>query len=327
MIKNNNKSKLRKLAMRSVKTARMRNAFLLITIVLSVSLFSGIAFGSSGILVNQQKALEKMQHVIYHDITKEQADSLTNVKEISDLVLYKQGKSMEVDNYIIVPYYFVQGSSSIENVKLAAGHYPKNLYEVAVDKQLLEQMGFEPVLGQKLSFTFLDGSAETFTLSGYTDLGTSMNVYSLYLSKTYANEGSQLKNISWNAAVRLSGASQMSRDTFLDAIRNIGKDISIPRHNINENNRFTASITTDWKEIGMTIGSGMGILLVSILVIYSIFYISISDRTRQYGQFRTLGMTKKQVKQMVRMEGTFLWHITDRPSPAEREPCLPSPEP
>lgn len=309
MIKNNNKAKIRKLAIHSVKSDRMRNVFLLITIVLSVALFAGLALGTSGIEVKDQKALAKSQHAIYQNITMEQAKGLSAVESISDLLLYKQGKSMEVENYILIPYYYDQTPTAIDNVKLVEGHYPESKYEVAVDKQLLERMGKSPELGQELKFTFLDGATETFTLSGYMDQGNPTDIYSLCLSEIYASEGSQLRDISWNAAIRIEGASKMSRDTFMETIIDIGDTLGILRQNINENNRFTATIETDWNNIGMTIGIGMIILLISILVIYSIFYISISERTRQYGQFRTLGMTKKQVKQMIRIEGFLLWAI------------------
>ena len=56
----------------------------------------------------------------------------------------------------------------------------------------------------------------------------------------------------------------------------------------------------------MTVLISIAILMVSILVIYSIFYISISERTRQFGQLRTLGMTQKQIKRMIRREGSIL---------------------
>lgn len=39
------------------------------------------------------------------------------------------------------------------------------------------------------------------------------------------------------------------------------------------------------------------------IVIYSIFYISVAENIRSYGQLRTIGTTKKQIKKIVYLEG------------------------
>ena len=42
------------------------------------------------------------------------------------------------------------------------------------------------------------------------------------------------------------------------------------------------------------------------IVIYSIFYISVAENIRSYGQLRTIGTTKKQIKKIVYLEGKKL---------------------
>mgnify|MGYP002224842442 CR=1 FL=1 len=42
------------------------------------------------------------------------------------------------------------------------------------------------------------------------------------------------------------------------------------------------------------------------IVIYSIFYISVASSIRNYGQLRTIGTTKRQIKKMVYREGKLL---------------------
>ena len=42
------------------------------------------------------------------------------------------------------------------------------------------------------------------------------------------------------------------------------------------------------------------------IVIYSIFYISVASNIRNYGQLRTIGTTKRQIKKMVYREGKLL---------------------
>ena len=48
------------------------------------------------------------------------------------------------------------------------------------------------------------------------------------------------------------------------------------------------------------------IVIAGILVIYNIFYISIINSIKEYGQLRTIGMTAKQIQRLVLREGTLL---------------------
>ena len=52
---------------------------------------------------------------------------------------------------------------------------------------------------------------------------------------------------------------------------------------------------------------GAVILLACILVIYGVFYLSVIGRIHQFGQLRTIGMTKKQIKKFISREGGVLY--------------------
>lgn len=295
-----------KLASQSLKASKMRNIFVLIAITLSVSLLSGITFFSNAIEEVERKELSLRQHAIYHDVSLKQISELQQDEQISELVAFKSGKSFEVDNYILLPYYLEQNESSMLPLTISEGNYPTEVNEVLVDKQLLILMGIDAEVGQKITIPFLDGTVEEFKVSGLISSEYETTVFSLFLSNQYAVEGSQLKHIPLDAAIQLKDASKMNSNEFLEILQQIGAKYGIERKHINENNSFVNSLSYNFRELNMIVLIGITILLVSVLVIYSIFYISVSERTRQFGQLRTLGMTKKQIKKMVRMEGTIL---------------------
>ena len=56
----------------------------------------------------------------------------------------------------------------------------------------------------------------------------------------------------------------------------------------------------------MTLLIGAITFIGSGIVIYSIFYISVAENIRSYGQLRTIGTTKKQIKKIVYLEGKKL---------------------
>lgn len=305
-MKNNNKKIPYKLAKESLKASKLRNIFMLITIVLSVSLLSGLAFMSSSIKEIADKELAERQHVIYHQVTEEQIVEIKDNSMVKNSSEFKTGKSFEVDNYILRPYYIEANDAPMAKVDIAQGKYPSKINEVLVDKQLMAYMGLEEKLGEIISVTFLNGTTEEFEVTGFLDSGLKTDVFNLYMSKEYALKGSQLSSLPFDLAVQIVDAEKMGSDEFLQVIRQLGEEYGVERKQVNENNAFVDSLSYDTRELSMIILIGIAILLVSVLVIYSIFYISISERTRQFGQLRTLGMTKKQIKKMVRIEGAVL---------------------
>ena len=306
MFKVKNKKTINFLAKNSLKEYKMRNIFTLIAIILSVTLISGLAFFSSAIQETNRKDLISRQHVIYHEVSYNQIKSIRQNEEILSSKEFKRGKSFEVDDYIMLPYYMEQNESSMLNLNIIHGKYPKEINEVLVYEEMLVKMGVEPRVGETISISFLDGSTEEFTVSGLTKSEGTTDVFPLYLSKEYAINGSQLKAIPFDISAQIVDAEKMSSEEFLTLIRKIGANSGIERKNINENNAFVKSLSYSFRELTMITLISSVILLVSILVVYSIFYISISERTRQFGQLRTIGMTQKQVKRMVRKEGTTL---------------------
>ncbi len=308
MMKNNNGAILRKLTMRSLKSGKMRNSFIIITVALCAALISGLAGFALAMDKKEDRELAMQPHVVYGDLRNEQVEALKSDGNIEDMVRYKQGGSMEVENYEIRPVYFSDEGKMIESMRMniAEGRYPEKPDEAAVSKKYLKRLGIEPVIGAEFSVTWLDGAKETYTVTGLNELEAESQFF-IMLSEEYAEKGSQLKDVSYTAAVRITGATDMDDQTFLDTIRGIGREYGIPRHQIRENSRFVIKISNiKASELLAVLGVSAAILFVSVFVIYSIFYISVTGRIRQFGQLRTIGMTSKQIRKTVRYEGIFL---------------------
>ena len=52
------------------------------------------------------------------------------------------------------------------------------------------------------------------------------------------------------------------------------------------------------------------VIFVSALVIYNIFYLSVTNQVQQFGQLRTIGMTQKQIKTVIRYERKRLCKVS-----------------
>ncbi len=308
MLKNNNGAILRKLTMRSLRAGKMRNIFIIITVALSAALISGLTGFALAMDKKEDRELAVQPHVTYGDLSNEQVEALKNDGSMEDIVRYKQGGSMEAENYEIRPAYFSDEGKIIESMRLniTEGRYPEKPNEAAVSKEYLKKLGIGPVIGAEFSVTWVDGATETYTVTGLNDLESESRFF-IMLSEEYAEKGSQLKDASYTTAARIVGAADMDDQTFLNTIRGIGEEYGIPRYQIRENSSFVIKISnTRASVLFAVIGVGAVILFVSVFVIYSIFYISVTGRIRQFGQLRTIGMTSKQIRKTVRYEGVFL---------------------
>lgn len=104
------------------------------------------------------------------------------------------------------------------------------------------------------------------------------------------------------ALIRINNAEIMNIVEFENTIYDMADKYDIDRKEIYFNSKFLGSLG-DESSFGMTFIYSFFIFGVSIIVIYSIFYLSVSNRVVQIGNLRLIGMTKKQVKSLIRMEG------------------------
>lgn len=304
---NDTRAITKKLAKNSLKSGKMRNILIVLTISLSIALMSGLALYISSMHTANTRQLENLQQVFFYDITEQQCDTLRQDSRISEMRVTKYGKRSEIENYMIWPMYIEQSEGKIQGAEIAEGQYPMAENEVAVDVSYLERIGENLKIGDTVSFSFYDGTQESFVLSGLTDTGSTSDVYPIYFSEQYAEMGSQLKDTLFVAAAQIQDAQSMTADEFLDTIHAIGADCSIDRSSIGENSAFVQSLTFNPKNMLIALCIGLVVLFAGVIVIYSIFYISIINRIQYFGQLRTIGTTGKQIERIVKREGTLLF--------------------
>lgn len=314
---NNNGKSIWKLAVNSVKSSRMRNIFIVLTITLSVSLLMVMALFYAELDTERSRQVAKMQHVIYYGLDREQINDLTKDDRTEYVLGMKKGQSMEVDGKMIQPVCYDKDPAKSGGVKISTvdpvkGRVPEKIDEVMLSDAHCKFLGIKGEPGEKVSFTFLDGTTEEFVISGLFHLEGEQKYFSIIFSPEYGEHGSQLKDMTYDGIVRIQGAADMSQSAFLEEIRTLAADYGIERKNVNENNAFLNTLSggdMQAQQNLLVIGVGIGILFVSVLVIYSVFYLAVVGRIQQFGQLRTIGMTKRQIRRMVRYEGLILCGI------------------
>ena len=145
----------KKLAKNSLKAGKMRNILIVLTILLSVALMSGLALYIASMQTANSRQLESLQQVFFYDITEQQCDTLRQDSRISEMRVTKYGKRSEIKNYVIWPMYIEQSEGNIQSAEISEGQYPMAENEVAVDVSYLERIGENLKIGDTISFSFM----------------------------------------------------------------------------------------------------------------------------------------------------------------------------
>ncbi len=297
-----------KMAAQSLRSSRLHNIFVMITIILASALLSALLMFANGQKQVEKKQLSHRQHASYHELTRKQTEMLKKDPRISFQIQVKTGILTSMDGYDVVPYYISELSDEIQLLELETGTLPASDREVALHGTLLRQMGIEPAPGSRVTFPFYDGSTETFTVSGILKGGDeNTKQFPVLCSAGYARTGSQLKDIPYEVYIKLQDADGLSASECKNIIYAIGADAGISRKYAVPSKTFLDSLSLNGQSVMIYGLLGTVILSACFLVVYGVFYLSVTGRIHQYGQLRTIGMTRKQMKKFVAREGGILF--------------------
>ena len=157
---------VKKYAKHSISQSRVKTFLSVLTIALAVALLSGFALSVIGMETEAKRELLVSSQMLYHNLNDEQMQTLRHDERISDSKIYMQAANTQIENYLVIPVYIEQNNSQIVMDEIVEGQYPIDLYDVAVDKAYLEQLGLPVELGVTITIPFYDGNTENFTVVG-----------------------------------------------------------------------------------------------------------------------------------------------------------------
>ena len=303
---NNNGRIIYRIAGSNLTGKKMYSIFSALSIALSVTFVSAMALFLQGIQTAEKRMLDNMQHVMFTNVSKEQMEEIKGDEMTEMLVPYKTcGESFQQEGVKYGLYYMESRAQGIQTYVPAQGREPEKYNEIVADRGFLEKTGQECQIGGRVSLQVKDAQEE-FVLCGFTDRQYETSVSPAYVSAEYADKSPLMKDIGYTALVRIKEASYMESSAFETTVYQMALDYGIKRENVNINGKFEESLNAGNSRTPAMIFVSLFIAAACALVVYSIFYLSVTSRTRQIGQLQTIGMTQKQIKKMVRREGFLL---------------------
>ena len=308
---NDTSAVVKRISNRSISANKKRNLFTIITIALAAALLLAImlyGFGTSQATINRTKDTAQ---IVFTNIAQEQGDKLYEQDQIDWIGEFTLVSTEQVNNST---FYLQYGNAEMFNAQgmTYSGNIPVSANEIMLQKSFLKELGYGTELGQTISIPLASGQTISFILSGIInvemgDIGSYMGM----VSKEYANQ--QYGGAApLDYYIGLKNAENMSENEATNYANMLAESLNI-------SDAIRISIRSDYfvtMERGL-INSDMYLYLLigavtfvgSGIVIYSIFYISVAENIRNYGQLRTIGTTKKQIKKIVYREGKKLARI------------------
>ncbi|OCN00552.1 hypothetical protein A7X67_17065 [Clostridium sp. W14A] len=304
MFQNNNTAIIKRIAKTTRKTEKRLNVTATVMIVLSVAL----SFAMCLFMLAQERD---------YDLVKQNMPQI-NVLQVSDDMIQKMSQDQafsqvsvnsKIDSYTNIDYsvsiMYMDHSYLNGKGKETEGRMPEAANEVLLDSYYAQRLNVKT--GDTVSLK-VNGQEKEFTVTGLLrdvkKTSSDSRNYMVIVSKEFLNQSS--KPVLYNAGLYLPNGSQLREEEVQQKMEEVQQNYQLSKENLSLNNSVfmkNNSLKSSFSQTGVLLGLTVFIFVAAAIVIYSLFYISVSQKTRQYGQLRAIGTTKKQIKKLVRSIG------------------------
>lgn len=325
MLNVNSRKCIRRLSGRSIKNNRTRNVIAVLAVILTAVMFTTLF--TIGVSIMDAFQLSTMRqvgtsaHAGFKFLTQEQYDIVKDDPEIKDIsynILIGFGENPEFAKKSVEIRYTEEKNAEWGFTVPTTGTLPQNRLDIATSTEVLDMLGLPHELGVQVPLEFTGAGGikynETFTLCGFWEQDAVSPVCQAFLSREYSDEvapvwqetasaeegnwwmsGSINPNIWFASSWDIEGQVES-----LKARCGFGEDVNAGV------NWAYASSEVDFTTVAMLAGILLLITFSGYMIIYNIFYISVSKDIRFYGLLKTIGTTNRQLKKLVRRQALLL---------------------
>lgn len=303
---------VKKLANRSMKADKRSKVFLLLTIAVSVCMVFSIILISTGTQEEFKNTQRNKAQIGILGVTDEQTALLRQSADISWVGEYSDIGLFYVDDKTITVAYGNEDYFLKQEEKTLQGGVPQKENEIMLPQNYIDFLGKVYEVGDIISLDVTGtGQEAEYMLSGILDDTKESNGYFIYISKELARSLSG-DTFQVTAYTRLN-TDTISSSGILDFASKAIQNTGIVKDQINLTEYF--AVMTGVIKSGLSIPIPLLAALTAVLaatIVYGVFYTKIVKNVQMFGQLRTIGMTRKQIKRMARKEGR-LYALTGIP--------------
>lgn len=267
-------------------------------------------------------------HALFQDVNQETVNALSVHNDISTFGLRSDIGFLVVENekyknVDVAMMYLDENGAMLYKQELSSGQYPQKENEIAITRSALELMKLNGDLGDTISIPYqiwrvgsLDYTQEKeFVITGLIEDEISeeaaLTTSVVYVSKEFMESELPKEEIRYRFLFQIAGKENATTDDVEYVIQNIAEQFLIDENFIDINTAYLGANYVDPAILEITIVIMAIVVFAGIITIYSIYYVSMSQRVQEFGKLKAIGASKRQMKQIVLQEGMFvaLWAV------------------
>lgn len=328
-----NRKCIRKLSWRSLWASRKRNIIAIIAIALTAllftSLFTIVMSINSSYEMYTFRQVGGYCHGTFKEVTEAQIENISahsNVKAAGKRITIGYMDSGIFAKAPAEVSFMDDNCTEWSFAEPTTGHKPQGRNEITMDTHALKLLGVEPEVGAEIELTYTVGAlsempyekTNTFTLAGWWEYDDISPVHYINISEEYAKEieaeamskGLEPFRIDLNVMM----ASSMN---IRDQMEQVDLDLGYSWDETGEGE--LVRIGVNWGYTSSQLGESMDattlvaiiaflalVIFTGYLIIYNIFQISVTGDIRFYGLLKTIGVTPRQLRRIIRQQALFL---------------------
>lgn len=313
-----------KLSEKNLKQNRGRSILTAISIVLTTALLAVIGLSCNGLLKANKANNSELYgdfHGAFTNVSEEKRQEISVRGEIEKAGTMANAATVNLGKASGVLAYYDQKARSMSNLEMTAkSRIPVEENEIMAQKTFFKKLGLKkPKIGDSVTVPYRIGGEgkvlkKAFVITGFlpdNEMNDLKQAYGAVVSKKFYEKAVPENRRSYTVCFKMKNDQKMTEIEMENSIQDLGKDLSIPERNISLNKIFIMWDTDPGMET-VAVGAFVAaiVILFSIVVIYNIFYVGMVHKVQEYGKLRAIGMTRKQMKQMIFREGMILSGIS-----------------
>ena len=328
-----NRKCIRKLSWRSLWASRKRNIIAIIAIALTAllftSLFTIVMSINSSYEMYTFRQVGGYCHGTFKEVTEEQIENISahsNVKAAGKRITIGYINSGIFAKTPAEVSFMDDNCTEWSFAEPTTGHAPQGRKEITMDTHALKLLGVEPEVGAEIELTYTVGAlseipyekTDTFTLAGWWEYDDISPVHYINISEEYAKEIEAEAMSKGLEPFRIDLNVMMASSLDIRGqMEQVDLDLGYTWETQGEEN--SVRIGVNWGYTSSQLGESIDVTTIAAiiaflalviftgyLIIYNIFQISVTGDIRFYGLLKTIGVTPRQLKRIIRQQALFL---------------------
>ncbi len=253
-------------------------------------------------------------HALYRNVDESTVMKLAAHHDVKTYGLRSDAGYMNLEDATVSMMYMDRTGMELYKVKLKEGQLPQKENDIVVSKGILEALGQNGKIGDTITVPYqilkddgLDYTKEKdFRICGFladNESSKEQKQYTSLVSEAFLKAEIPVEQVKYRFLLQVNGQKGNTTADYTETIQNIARQFGISEDDMNINKEYLVANYVDPATIPVIVGIMLIVVLAGIITIYSVYYVSMNQRVREFGKLKAIGATKRQLRQIVLREG------------------------